>query len=286
MPVRPTIRPVALEVTLLGTGSPLPSPDRAGPATLVRAGGASLLVDCGRGVVMRLAAAGLVPAGLSAVLLTHLHSDHITDLNDVVTGHWLMAPAASRLRVIGPPGTRRVVDAVLEMLALDQDYRIHHHADLTQGPALEVSEVGPGAVLSVADATVKVYETDHRPVTPTVGYRVESGDNSVALGGDSVPCAGLDEMCRGADIYVQTVIRADLVRSIPNQRLQDILDYHSTVEQAGQTAARGGVRTLVLTHCVPPVAPGEEDGWRSLAAAHFTGPIVLGPDLTVVATPS
>jgi ribonuclease Z len=76
------------------------------------------------------------------------------------------------------------------------------------------------------------------------------------------------------------VIREDLVRAIPAARLQDILDYHSSVEQAARTAARAGVRTLVLTHYVPPLQPGQEDEWRALAAAHFDGEIVLGDDLT------
>src|ERR1700761_7121616 len=79
----------AMDVILLGTGSPIPNPHRAGPATLVRAGGVNLLADCGRGVVMRLAAAGVSPATISAVLLTHMHSDHITDLNDIITTHWV-----------------------------------------------------------------------------------------------------------------------------------------------------------------------------------------------------
>jgi len=273
---------VPIQITLLGTGSPLPSPDRAGPATLVRAGAATLLVDCGRGVIMRMAAAGVVPVGLTAVLLTHLHSDHITDLNDVITTHWVMSPAPVALRVIGPPGTQRVVDGMMEMLALDQSYRIEHHADLSGRPAVEVSEVEPGAVLDLAGASVTVHQTDHRPVAPTVGYRVEHEGAAAALAGDTVPCAGLDALCSGADLYVQTVIRADLVRAIPNPRLQDILDYHSTVEQAAQTAARAGVGTLVLTHYVPPLVPGDEDQWRALAAAHFSGPIVIGPDLTTV----
>ena len=69
---------------------------------------------------------------------------------------------------------------------------------------------------------------------------------------------------------------------IPSQRFQDILDYHSTVEQAAQTATRAGVSTLVLTHYVPGIAPGADDEWRALAAAHFTGNIVLGDDLTSV----
>ena len=135
---------MTVDVTLLGTGSPLPDPQRAGPATLVQAGGAALLVDCGRGVVLRLAAAGVLPIGLSAVLLTHLHSDHITDLNDIVTTHWVMSLERTPLRVFGPPGTRRVVDAILEMLALDQRYRHDHHADLPYAPEVVVTEVAPG----------------------------------------------------------------------------------------------------------------------------------------------
>jgi ribonuclease Z len=273
---------MSIEVTLLGTGSPLPSPDRAGPSTLVRAGAATLLVDCGRGSVMRLAAAGVLPIGLSAVLLTHLHSDHITDLNDVVTTQWVMSGEPAPLRVYGPPGTQAVIDALLAMLAPDQQYRLDHHADLNDRPQVEVTEVEPGDTFAVADAQVVVGRTDHRPVAPTVGYRVEHGGTAAVLAGDTIPCATLDELCAGADLYVQTVIRADLVRLIPNQRIQDILDYHSTVEQAAETAARAGVGTLVLTHYVPPLVPGQEDEWRALAAAHFTGPIVLGDDLTKV----
>src|SRR5918912_1006181 len=98
-----------MDVVLLGTGNPLPDPQRAGPATLVRAGGVNLLVDCGRGVLQRLAAAGLGAPQLTAVLLTHLHSDHITDLNDVITSQWVMSFAPTPLRVIGPPRTREVI---------------------------------------------------------------------------------------------------------------------------------------------------------------------------------
>ncbi|MDZ4827819.1 MAG: ribonuclease Z [Actinomycetota bacterium] len=271
-----------MKITLLGTGSPIPDAARAGAATLVQSDGATMLVDCGRGVVMRLTGAGVIPPMLNAVLLTHLHSDHITDLNDVITTHWVMCPGPTTLRIFGPPGTRAVVDATLAALAHDVQYRIAHHDDLNTPPQLDVTEVVPGDVFAVGTATIRVAATDHRPVEPSVAFRVDDGGRSAVLGGDGIPCAGLDELCAGADVYVQTVLREDLVRLVPSARFQDILDYHSTVEDAAKTAARAGVRTLVLTHYIPALQPGQEDDWRKLASEHFTGDIVLGDDLTRV----
>lgn len=278
-----------MKVTLLGTGSPLPSATCAGPSTLVQSGGQNVLVDAGRGVIMRLVGALCPPAAVSAVLLTHLHSDHICDLNDVVTTRWVSSPEATPLEVFGPPGTSKLIDGMLAMLSADVGYRLDHHDDLRAGPGMQVkvTEVSPGDVFNVGEVTIRVFATDHRPVSPTVGFRFEHDDKTAALAGDTIPCDGLDQLCRDADVYVQTVVREDLVRTfaglIPTgQRFLDILDYHSTVEQAAQTAARAGVRTLVLTHFVPALQPGQEDDWRALAAAHFSGEIVVGPDLTAV----
>jgi ribonuclease Z len=271
-----------MNITLLGTGSPIPDPLRAGPATLVRSTGGTMLVDCGRGVLMRLAGAGVLPPMLSALLLTHLHSDHLTDLNDVITTHWVMSGEPSPLRVFGPAGTSDVVDATLAALSHDIGYRLAHHADLTWRPSVEVTEVTPGDTFTVGSADVRVGATDHRPVEPTVAYRVDDDGRSVVLGGDGVPCAGLDELCQGADVYVQTVIRDDLVRLVPNARFQDIVDYHSTVQDAARTAKHAGVSMLVLTHYVPPMAPDQRDDWRALAAEHFSGDIVLADDLTTI----
>lgn len=271
-----------MQLVLLGTGSPLPHPSHAGPATLVRAGETSLLVDAGRGVGMRLAEAGTLPPQLDAVLLTHLHSDHLCGLNDVVTTRWVMSMTPAPLHLVGPPRTQEVVDGMLAMLAPDISYRLAHHEDLTGPPEVIVTEVEPGDELTIGEAHIRVGRTDHRPVEPTVAYRVTHGSRAVVLGGDGIPCDSLDELCRDAHTFVQTVVRDDLIRPVPLQRLVDILDYHSSVADAARTAARAGVARLVMTHQVPAVQPGTESEWHALAAAHFDGEIVVGDDGTII----
>jgi len=275
-------RAVTIDVTLLGTGNPLPDPNRAGSATLVRAGTNIILFDAGRAVCMRLAAACVLPVMLHSVFLTHLHSDHIADLNDVVTTRWVMSPVPNPLRVFGPPRTQAVVDGMRAMLQPDVEYRLAHHEDLTWEPETNVTELEPGIALEENGVRVIAARTDHRPVEPTLGYRLEYEGKTVVIAGDTVPCAGLDELCRGADIYVQTVLRDDLVRQVPMQRFVDTIDYHSTVEQAAQTAAKANVRTLALTHQVPTPGPDTSAEWIALARSQFDGDIVFGDDLTTI----
>lgn len=270
-----------IEVTLLGTGSPMPDPDRAGPATLVRAGAQTFLVDCGRGVLQRAAAIGVGANALTAVLLTHLHSDHIADLGDVLITRWIstFTPDQPALPIIGPPGTGEVVQATLRAFGFDIGYRIAHHADLTDGPPVTVHEQIDGVTWDRDGVQIRIAPTDHRPVTPTIAFRVEHAGASVVLAGDTVPCDSLDALAAGAGALVHTAVRKDFIQQAALQRIREICDYHSSVEEAATTAARAGVGILILTHYVPAIAPGQEEEWRALAATAFPRQIELGDDL-------
>jgi ribonuclease Z len=278
-----------MDVTLLGTGGPLPDALRAGPATLVRAGGCCVVVDAGRGVTMRLAAAGVSVGQLDAVLLTHLHSDHITDLGDLVTTRWITSFAPSPLTVFGPVGTAGALASLMDSLADDVSFRMAHHDDLSWTPPMTVVEVSLDGTNPVhvwqspgGDVTVTAGPTDHRPVHPSVAYRIDHAGTSVVAAGDTVPCDGLDRLCTGADALVHTVIRKDLIAAIGLPRLTDTLDYHSSPAEAGATAQRCGVGTLVLTHYVPAPVNGDVSEWVAQAATEFAGTIAAGDDLLTV----
>jgi ribonuclease Z len=273
-----------MQVIILGSGSPLPDPQRAGPSTLVRTSAGDFLFDCGRGVLMRAAGAGSGAGAFRAVLLTHLHSDHITDLNDVYTSRWVTSFQPNPLPVYGPPGTAALLGAVHAMLEPDIGYRLAHHDDLQWPPSAAVTEVKAAVGVVFEEGTVRITAapTDHAPVRPTVGYRIDDAGQSVVIAGDTVPCSGLDELSTGAGVLVHTVVRPDLIQQFGLPRLSDVLDYHSSVAQAAQTAARNGVGTLVLTHLVPAPAPGTEQEWLDQAGAHFEGPVILAADLLSV----
>jgi len=170
------------------------------------------------------------------------------------------------------------------MAALEADigYRIEHHDQLTEGPKVDVIEIEAGDSFQVNDITVSTAPTQHSPARPTIGFRLEHEGSVAAIVGDTLPCDGVDTLASNADVYVQTVIRRDLVELVPIEMLQDILDYHSGVIEAAQTGARVGVKQIVFTHMVPAPSPDQYSEWVARAAEHFDGEIVLGEDLTTI----
>src|SRR5262245_19612027 len=129
-----------MELTLLGTGCPQADPDRYGPASLVRHNSLTFLVDCGSGVTQRLLAAGSSGRALDAVLLTHLHSDHIVDLFQLIISSWHQGRDRPQ-RIYGPPGTQRYCDELLALWRQELDQRIVHELrNSTEALELEIVE--------------------------------------------------------------------------------------------------------------------------------------------------
>lgn len=247
---------------------------------LVTAGKLRVLVDAGRGLMMRLAATGLPAPAVSALLLTHLHSDHTQDISDLLTTRWVLPGNHPPIEILGPSGTAALLEQTVEMMTTDIAFRMAHHDDLTGPPTFDVKEVNVGVVLDRDGLVVRAFPVDHTPVDPALGYRFEYGGKALAVSGDTRPCPGLTELAASADVYVQNVVRQSLIEHSPIQRFRDVLDYHSNTEDAGTTAFEAGVSKVVLSHIVPPPGDGADATIvAEVRASGFNGDVVVGSDL-------
>src|SRR4051794_4420861 len=153
-----------LKVMLLGTGSPVPSPNRFSQSTLVEAGSQKLVFDMGRGVSIRLAQLDISLGSVSAHFITHLHSDHLDGLTDLWSTGWLPTPFGSRklpMVIYGPKGTVAMTGHLTE--AFSEDIRVRKTDELLppEGIAFDAHDVEPGELYSHDGVTVTAFDVDH-----------------------------------------------------------------------------------------------------------------------------
>jgi ribonuclease Z len=273
----------ALVVLLLGTGYPRPDPARAGASTVVIAGDSWFVVDAGRGATMRIAATELQYAKLRGVFLTHLHSDHTAGLPDLFTTSWQFGRKTAPLELYGPKGTKKLANAMLDFFAED----IHLRRDVLEkhpaaGATIRTHIVREGVVYDDGKVKITAFAVDHRPVEHAFGYRFEADGKVVVISGDTRPTQNLVKYAKGADVLVLEAYLPEHFDRVDTPEVAARLKhYHTSAEEAGELAARAGVRKLVLTHLIP----GNADAtFRERAARAFKGEIVVGTDLLRVAT--
>ena len=272
---------------LLGTaGGPRPRKTRSAPAQVIVVDGTAYVVDCGDGVARQLVLAGIPLANLRHVFLTHQHSDHNADYGNLLLLAWT-AGLRTRVDAWGPPPLEQMTRHFMEMNSYDIATRIKDEGRIPLQPLVHVHELRKGGVV-LQDENVRVRATlvDHPPVVPAFGYRFDAEDRSIVISGDTRPSDNLIELAQGADILVHDALYAPaidrLVAGVPNapDLKRSILSHHTTAEDAGRVAQAAGVKTLVLSHLIPPEDPEVTDQmWIDAASANFRGRVVVGKDL-------
>lgn len=251
-----------LQVSMCGTSSPLPDPNRAQACVAILAGESLYLVDAGAGSA-RVATLGQLPLQrLEAVFLTHFHSDHIAALPEFNLNSWV-AGRPNQLSVFGPTGVAEVVDGLTAAYRLDSTYRVAHHGEELMPPDLGVMQANlmeAGTAQEFGELTVTSFEVNHDPIRPAVGYRFDYRGRSVVISGDAIITQGLVDAAADADLLLQDTLSLPIIKTLEKASagtriekiLLDIQDYHAHTDDLSALVDQSGVRQLALYHLVPP----------------------------------
>jgi ribonuclease Z len=295
-----------LYVYVCGAGSPLPDARHAGPCVGVMAGQRAFVFDAGSGSIRKLSRMGFPMGRIEGLYLTHLHSDHIDGMGELLLQAWVGGTRTAPLPVVGPAGTQTVVDGFNAAYAIDSTYRVAHHGAAVAPPqgfggvAQEFALPQPAmsqVLLDEGGLKITAFRVDHEPVHPAVGYRIEYQGRSVVISGDTAYSANVVAAARGANVLIHDALQPRLTEAMAQAAeargqvnlakiLRDIPDYHATPEQAAQTATEAGAGELVLIHTVPPL-PGRlfYPAFLGDARDEFAGRITMAEDGLLLSLP-
>ena len=223
-------------LTVIGSGTLVPSADRASPCHLVENGPDMLLLDLGPGAVHGLARHGKPWWKISHVVLTHYHTDHMGDLPHLLFALKWAAPSARRrpLHILGPPGLRVRTEALRAA-----------HGDFIVTPGFPVvyEEIDTRTTWTEAEASLRLRFLPTPHAEGSVAVRVETGGGSIGYTGDTGPDPALGPFFAGVDILVSECAYADPPPA----------GHHLSPVSVAAMARFAQPATLVLTHLYPPL---------------------------------
>ena len=296
-----------LHVYVCGSGSPMPDANRAGPCLAVLAGNQGFVFDAGSGSIRKLGRMGFPMPKIQAAFLTHLHSDHIDGLGELLLQAWVAGGRAAPLPVYGPAGTDQVIAGFNSAYAIDQGYRVAHHGPQIVQPS---GFGGAAQIITLADSTdsrvvyesrgvkITVIRVNHAPINPAFGYRIDYKGRSVALSGDTVYSPSFVAASKGVDVMLHEALNKEMIAALGKklaergqaknaQIMIDIQNYHASPEDAARAANEAGVQALVLYHMVPaPPARLIEPLFLGQAPKLFKGTLKLAQDGMIISLPA
>ena len=257
----------SLTALVCGSRSPLPHPRRAETCILINAGGSYYVIDVGDGSASNLRSYGVNLGKIKAVLLTHLHSDHISDLADIHLGTWVAQSRTKRLDVYGPSGVEFVTKGFEDAYKLDFKYRNEHHGDevapinIVGFDPHPVDLLNP-VVINENGLKVTAFKVPHDPVKPALGYRFDFKGRSIVISGDTSYSENLITYAKDADVLfheAQANHILEIMKGVANKAgnsltakvLDDITTYHTTPKDAAKVANLANVDHLVFYHLTP-----------------------------------
>ena len=289
--------PDGLHVGLAGTGSPMPDAKRKGVCTFVLAGKKLFIVDSGPGSTLNLELMQVPLSKIEAVLITHLHSDHIGGLGELMLKAWSTGARTKPLKIFGPKGVDIMVKGFNQAYSVDAEFRFAHHGDAVtpmEGhgglpQTIEGFDENRAAVVYQSDdVKVIAFLVDHQPVKPALGFRFDYKGRSVVISGDTLPNESLRYHSKNVDLLFHEALQPKMLRilnraAINNGRkviahvTSDILTYHTFPEEAARIARDADVHHLVFHHLIPPIPVAIlNSAFIGDSKKYYDGPITVG----------
>ena len=258
----------ALSALICGSRSPLPSPGRAQTCVAVKAGDDIFIVDIGDGANVNLGRFNVPVNQIKAVLFTHLHSDHISDLADLHLGSWVQGGRPELLPVYGPKGTELVTKGFEMAYKMDFKFRNEHHGETiapikSAGFETIIVDVNAPVIYEENGLKITTFKVTHEPIEPALGYRFDYKGRSIVITGDSIYDENIAIKAKDADVMIaeaqanhilklmQGVIREQNPESPLAVILDDIQTYHMTPVEASKLANMANVGHLIFYHLTP-----------------------------------
>ncbi len=265
-----TTDPNEFKILFCGTGSPNRSPDRGQPCTALIANGKLFLFDAGEGAIGKLVEYDAPINELEAVFITHLHSDHMSGIAEVLHNTWLFGRTEDN-NVIGPPGTEKLLDGIKKAYEDDIYERVRTVGEENElrgnnvftGAKDIIVEGGNADIVYEKDGLViKAFEVYHPDWPYAYGYRIEHQGKVIVISGDTAPSEGIKRYAKDADILIHEALNAEIFSHFGKQldeigglltsdRLERIAKVHTTTLELAQIAADIGVKDLYITHLIP-----------------------------------
>ena len=257
----------SLSAVVCGSRSPIPSPGRAETCVMIIAGENIYIVDIGNGSATNLRNWGIPFEKIESVLLTHLHSDHISDLADLHQYSWIMLKRTKKLDVFGPEGVAIVTKGFEKTYEPDYYFRNSHHGD--QVAPLDIAGFDPHTIdlknpVIINDGNFKVtaFEVTHDPVKPALGYRFDYKGRSIVISGDTSYSENLIKNSKNVDVLFHEAQANHMVRIIQKlasesgatlraKVMEDIISYHTTPVEAAEIANLANAEHLIFYHLTP-----------------------------------
>lgn len=258
-----------MEITVLGKSPAWQDAGGACSGYLVEDAGSTLLLDCGNGVFAKLRAVRDY-TDVDAVLISHLHADHILDLVPFAYA-LLLSPRQQPVPVAGHPGTDR--PARPRLIAPTGAADAFRRLAGTWGneslisDAFELSEYDASSTVEVGYLRARFREVPHYVASHAVNLSSENGDGRFTFSGDSRPSEELVEAARGTDLLL-------VEATLPRPERTGVRG-HLTAAEAGDHAHRAGAKRVVLTHISDELDPERAADEASRA---FGGPVEVASE--------